>query len=238
MHAAALPIPRLEPQSPCFQAEAVAPPPPHLLTSPPAHFLPPETTARLLTTALSALEEVKTSPNPVERRRAATTILRYLFSPAPRAPRADKMPQGCQCSGSCADRRRAPKLPRTSPRAASAHRALQPSPPEPSQPLPQTLSAPPLRRTSATPSPAASLLTALATSHDVARQRPWAPTRSAWGFTPYPSFDLSTHVPGLIRPTSRPNTLHTARPPPCEISDAILPAFPHLDQRELRNNAA
>lgn len=40
-----------------------------------------------LATALAALEELaRTAVNPIERRRAATTILRYLFPPSPRTP--------------------------------------------------------------------------------------------------------------------------------------------------------
>ncbi|HEX2837512.1 MAG TPA: hypothetical protein VHN77_05235 [Phycisphaerales bacterium] len=177
-----LSIPHTNPQPPCFQAESVAPSPLHLLTPSPAHFLPPETTARLLTTALSALEEVaKASPNPVERRRAATTILRYLFVPAPRAPRADKVPQGAGPPASCGDRARSTQATRTPTRAAHAG-PLSPAPtpvPVPPQPLPQTLSAPaqqsspppPLHRAHATLSPAATLLAALTASHDIARQR-------------------------------------------------------------------
>ncbi|HEX2838513.1 MAG TPA: hypothetical protein VHN77_10340 [Phycisphaerales bacterium] len=231
---AALSIPHANPQPPCFQAESVAPSPLHLLTSSPAHFLPPDTVSRLFSAALSVLEEVaKTSPNPIERRRAATTILRYLFVPPPRAPRAPTPSNASPSTSNPAPRgERATTGQRAvTPTRAAAHTAPPPDPP-------QLLSAPPLRRTSATPSPAASLLTALATSHDVARQLSWAPTRSAWDFTPYPSLDPSTHVPGLIWHTSLPNAVPTARPPPCEISDAILRAFPLRLQRELRNDAA
>ncbi len=53
-----------------------------------ANCLAPDTFTRLFTAALSVLEEVaRTSPNPAERRRAATAILRYLFARTPKPDR-------------------------------------------------------------------------------------------------------------------------------------------------------
>ncbi len=92
--------PHWEPQTLHSPSHPITPSPSqcsgHLLTCSPAHLLPPETFARFVVSALTTLEELsRTSPpNATERRRAATTLLRYLLGPSPRAPRDRTSPHG------------------------------------------------------------------------------------------------------------------------------------------------
>ncbi len=102
--------------------------PPHPSTLSPSQLLPPETFARFVISALTTLEELsRTSPpDATERRRAATTLLRYLLGPGPRAPRDRTSPHGGGVAASATEGATrssspspAPEIPRA-PRASSS----------------------------------------------------------------------------------------------------------------------
>lgn len=183
----------------------------------PRDLLDPEVVSRLLTAALTVLEDVaRTSTNPIERRRAATTILRYLFAPAARAPRTPSPTNaspGTRTKLPAGERSPTIQASRT-PHPVTADSTPLPPAPAPSQPIPQLRSAPPLRRMSHTPSPAASLLNAFVTSHDVARQRPGSPQNSEWRCSTVQPLIHGTLVHARDHLTTHANAPPTALPPP------------------------
>lgn len=171
-----------------------------------ADCLAPDTFTRLFAAALSVLEEVaRTSPNPAERRRAATAILRYLFARSPKADRPTPTTPTSQSNAPPTKLNR-PDHPHATRSAHAATATSPPSKPTPHlQPEPERAAlAPPLTqprtttppttppispptslltRAPSTPlSPAVTLLANFAASHSL----PPPPSLPLWPFAIWP----------------------------------------------------